>query len=136
MKKSAEELKVICKMYGRPYSNKRKDEVVNQIHKGPADEGVTETERMLKRTHMSPLPDKDRSAHKLGSLNEDNVRGAVKTLINEQYEGLEYKDSWETGFFLSKSYRWLGASLDGMIVMERDIKFTRRVDGGSLFSQE
>jgi len=114
-KESNTTLQGICKSYGRPYSGK-KDDLVRQIHKGPADEGITEQERMLKYTLMAPLPDKDRAAHKLGSLNEDNVRSVIDNLIHDEYDDYIYSDSWETGFFLNKKYKWFGASLDGWLI--------------------
>merc|ERR1712157_304136 len=99
-KESNTTLQGICKSYGRPYSGE-KDDLVREIHKGPADEGITEQERMLKYTLISPLPDTDRAAHRLGSLNEDNVRGVIGNLIHDEYDGFQFVDLWETGFFLS-----------------------------------
>ena len=113
-KETNDALKKICKSYGRPSSG-RKDELIKQIHKGPADEGITEQERMLKHTLMVPLPDKDRAAHKLGSLNEENVRGVICNLIDDEYEGCTYRDSWETGFMLNMCHEWFGVSLDGWV---------------------
>ena len=120
-KENNDTLRGICKSYGCPSSG-IKDELIEQIHKGPADEGITEQERMLKHTLIAPLPEKDRAAHKLGSLNEDNVRGVVSNLIDDKYCGYKYKDSWETGFLTNKAHKWLGASLDGWIVMKQYAK--------------
>ena len=75
---------------------------------------------MLKHTLIAPLPDKDRAAHKLRSLNEDNVRSVIDNLIEDEYDGYKYIDSWETGFFLNKGYKWFGASLDGWLKMRRE----------------
>ena len=117
-----EKLQNICKEYGRPYSGKKKADLIKEVHKGPADEGITEQERMLKYTLILPLPDTDRAAHRLGSLNEDNVCGVIGNLIHDEYDSFQFVDLWETGFFLSIDNKWLGASLDGWLVMKRIIE--------------
>jgi hypothetical protein len=44
-----EQLKTICKKYGRPYSNKRKDQLIETIRQGPKEDlSITEAEKIIK----------------------------------------------------------------------------------------
>ena len=126
--KSADDLKrmtnaqltEICKSYKRPYSNKNKEQLVLEIQKGPLlEEGPKPFEQMLKKMFMAPLADKDRSAHKLGSLNEANVRSFLSTLLRTY--GCFFIKLWEFGLICQKEQPWLATSLDGWAVCERTI---------------
>ena len=48
---------------------------------------MTEFEKVIKYSLLSPLKDKDRAAHKLGSLNEAKVR----TVMNAVVDGIGYE---------------------------------------------
>ena len=68
---SKEQSKSLCKSYGRPFSNKKKDKLVETVLLGPViNQSITEIE-FLKYSFLQPLPQEDRSAHKLGSSNEE-----------------------------------------------------------------
>lgn len=111
-KESAEKLKEIAKSYGHPIS-RNKDELADLIRTGPKpDLTMTETEKVLKCSFLAPLQNKDATAHKLGSLNEPNVRGAMKGIFNGL--NLELMDLFEPGFVVDKSNKWAGTSLDGL----------------------
>ena len=74
---------------------------------------MTEQEKFIKKTFLSPLKDKDRSAWKLGSLNEGNVRGITKAVA----KGVDcvLVDMWECGLLRNKSSPWLATSRDGWL---------------------
>ena len=111
-KESAETLKGIAKSYGHPTS-KNKDELADLIRTGPKpDLTMTETEKVLKCSFLAPLQNKDATAHKLGSLNERNVRRAMKGVFNGL--NLELESLYEPGFVVDKSNKWAGTSLDGL----------------------
>ena len=111
-KESAEKLKEIAKSYGHPTS-KNKDELADLIRTGPKpDLTMTETEKVLKCSFLAPLQNKDATAHKLGSLNEPNVRGVMKGIFNGL--DLELESLFEPGFVVNKSNKWAGTSLDGL----------------------
>ena len=64
---SNDQLKLICKSYGRPFSNKNKDKLVETVQLGPVmNQTITEVEKILKYSFPQPLPQDERSAHKLG----------------------------------------------------------------------
>jgi hypothetical protein len=82
-KLTVDKLKDICKHYQQTYYNKRKAELIEQVKKGPkVAEDMTEEERFLKKTLLAPLADKDRSAWRLGSLNEDKVRSVISAIVS------------------------------------------------------
>jgi hypothetical protein len=83
-KLSNEELKNICKSYGRTFSNKKKEELVDTVKEGPVvSQSITEVEKIIKYSFLQPLSQEDRSAHKLGSLNEEKVRTAIKAIVEK-----------------------------------------------------
>ena len=109
-----EKLIEICKKFKQPYSGRTKPELIKQIQKGPLEvDEMTEQEMFLKKTFLVPLADKDKSAWKLGSLNEDNVRRVMKAVVKGV--GGELEDMWESGLLRNKSHHWLATSLDGWL---------------------
>jgi hypothetical protein len=93
---SNEELKKICKSYGRTFSNKKKEELVETVKLGPANsQSMTEVEKILKYSFLQPLSAEVRSAHKLGSLNEEKVRSTIKAIVEKL--GWELVDMFECG---------------------------------------
>ncbi len=67
-----EQLKTICESYGRSFSNKNKEKLNKTVLQGPlVSHSITEAEKILKYSFLQPLPQEDRSSHKLGSLNEE-----------------------------------------------------------------
>ena len=71
-----EQLKAICKHYNHTIGNKRKAELIAAVRGGPKRlEVMTEQERFIKKTFLEPLPEKDRSAWRLGSKNEKKSKG-------------------------------------------------------------
>jgi hypothetical protein len=63
----------VAKSYGRPSSGTRQV-LAERIKMGPLKKIVpTPVEKMLKHTFMLPLKDKEKTPHKIGSLNEDKV---------------------------------------------------------------
>ena len=73
----------ICKHFKRPYSNKNMGQLIKEIQKGPLEVAtMTEQERFIKKTFLAPLSDhKERSAWKLGSLNEEKVRSRLDAVV-------------------------------------------------------
>ena len=63
---------------------------------------------------MAPLSDKDRSAHKLGNLNERNVRNVLHAILLQYNYKLIHL--WECGLLIQNEKPWLATSLDGWIV--------------------
>ena len=80
-KLSNAELINICKEYGRPHSGRNKAALVEAVQLGPKEAAMTEFEKVIKHTLLAPLKDKDRAAHKLGSLNEDDVRSVINSIV-------------------------------------------------------
>ena len=63
---SNEQLKTICKSYGRPFSNKNKEKLIETAFMGPlVSQSITKVEKILKYSFLQPLSQQDRSAHKL-----------------------------------------------------------------------
>ena len=113
---SNDQLKAICKSYGRPFSNKNKDKLVDTVLLGPMEnQSITEIEKILKYSFLQPLPQDERSAHRLGSLNEDKVRSVLPSIVKKL--GWELLDSFECGLLRNKMREYLATSLDGWIVM-------------------
>ena len=105
-----------CKSYGRPFSNKNKDKLVDTVLLGPVEsQSITEVEKILKYSFLQPLSQDDRSAHRLGSLNEDKVRSSLPSIVKKL--GWELLDSFECGLLRNKMREYLATSLDGWIVM-------------------
>jgi hypothetical protein len=114
---SNEQLKTICKSYGRPFSNKNKDKLVDTVLLGPVEsQSITEVEKILKYSFLQPLSQDDRSAHRLGSLNEDKVRSSLPSIVKKL--GWELLDSFECGLLRNKMREYLAISFDGWIVMQ------------------
>ena len=105
----------ICKQFKRPYSNKNMDKLIEQIQLGPVEVAkMTEQEMFIKKTFLAPLSDsKERTAWKLGSMNEDNVRGVVSGVVKGV--GGELEDVWECGLLRSKSHQYIATSLDAWL---------------------
>ena len=78
---------------------------------------MTERERFIKHMFLSPLQDEDRSVHKLGSLNEDNVR----SVMQKEFNGVGYNldAMWECGLLCNKTNTYLATSLDGWLRMSK-----------------
>ena len=80
---------------------------------------MTEFEKVMKYTLLAPLKDKDKSAHKLGSLNEENVRGVIGAVLKGV--GWDLVDIFECGFLCNKEEKWLGTSLDGWLLVKKPL---------------
>jgi len=112
-----EQLKTICKKYGRPYSNKRKDQLIETIRQGPKEDlSITEAEKIIKYSFLQPLSQEDRSAHKLGNLNEDKVRTVLGSVMSKL--GWKLVDSFECGLIRNKMNEFLATSLDGWLIIQ------------------
>ena len=73
----------VTKSYGRPYSG-TKQVLAERIKMGPVVWlELTAVEKMLKHTFMKPLSDKEKTPHKIGSLNEAKVRNAIESILLE-----------------------------------------------------
>ena len=83
---------------------------------GPKDDlSITKSEKIIKYSFLQPLSQDDRSAHKLGSLNEDkvhSVRGSVMSKL-----GWKLVDSFECGLLRNKMNEFLATSLDGWLII-------------------
>jgi hypothetical protein len=71
-------------------------------------------EKLLQATFLPPLKDKDKTPHKIGSLNEQSVRNSLGTLLAEF--GCEIICLWECGLISRVDKLWLATSLDGWLV--------------------
>ena len=80
------------------------------------------------QTFLAPLANKEKSAWKLGSLNEDNVRGVMSAVVKGV--GGELEDLWESGLLRNKTNDWLATSLDGRARMKMKAS-DARVDDSS-----
>jgi hypothetical protein len=113
---SNDQLKAICKSYGRPFSNKNKEKLAETVQMGPQlSQSITEVEKIIKYSFLQPLGQEDRSAHKLGSLNEEKVRSVLHAIVAKV--GWELVDSFECGLLRNKMREYIATSLDGWIVM-------------------
>ena len=57
---SNEQLKTICKSYGRPFSNKNKEKLIETVLLGPlVSQSIAEVEKILKYSFLQPLPQED-----------------------------------------------------------------------------
>jgi hypothetical protein len=111
---SQRELSEIAKSYGRPYTG-TKPKLVLAIQQGPMETPVfSMEEKMLQATFLPPLKDKDKTPHKIGSLNEQSVRNSLGTLLAEF--GCEIICLWECGLISQVGNSWLATSLDGWLV--------------------
>jgi hypothetical protein len=107
-------LSEIAKSYGRPYSGS-KPKLRLAIQEGPMETAVlTGMERMLQAAFLPPLKDKERTPHKVGSLNEPRVRNSIGTLLGNF--NCEIVDIWECGLISQVENLWLATSLDGWLV--------------------
>ena len=135
---SNDELKTIYKSYGRPFSNKNKEKLVETVLLGPlVSHSITEVEKILKYSFLQPLPQEYRSAHKLGSLNEERVCSVLGSIV--QKLGWELIDAFECGLLCNKMREYLATPLDGWIVMwynkyNADKQFQHRDSKGSAMS--
>jgi hypothetical protein len=75
---------------------------------------LTGVEMMLQATFLPPLKDKERTPHKVGTLNEARVRNSIGTLL-ENFE-CAIVDIWECGLISQVERLWLATSLDGWLV--------------------
>ena len=117
---SNEELKMICKSYGRTFSNKKKDELIKTVKEGPVNsQSITEMEKIIKYSFLQPLPQDDRSAHRFGSLNEERVRSAISSIVS--HLGWQLVDMFECGLLRNKLKEYLATSLDGWLVIRYDV---------------
>lgn len=113
-----EQLKTICKSYGRLFSNKNKEKFNKMVLQGPLvslSHSITEAEEILKYSFLQPLPQEDRSSLKLGSLNEEQVHSVLHSIVEKL--GWELVDVYQCGLLPSKMKEYLATSLDGWIVM-------------------
>ena len=118
-KLSNDQLKQICKSYGRTYSNKKKEELVDTVLMGPVmTQTITEVEKILKYSFLQPLPQEDRSAHRLGSLNEERVCSSIKAIVSKL--GWSVVDMFECGLLRNKMREYMATSLDGWLVIKYD----------------
>ena len=63
---SNDQLNVIFKSYGRPFSNKNKEKLVKTVLQGPMiGQSITEVEKILKYSFLQPLSQEDCSTHNL-----------------------------------------------------------------------
>ena len=82
------------------------------------DEPPTELERVIKSMLVPPLRSKDRTPHKLGSLNEANVRQVLSSVAQEL--GHDLVDCWEAGLLRCDMDRFLATSLDGFLTLREN----------------
>ncbi|KAL7532343.1 hypothetical protein ACHAWF_004103, partial [Thalassiosira exigua] len=95
-----------------------KAQLIVLVQEGPSSyKTFVEQGKVIKNTLLAPLSDKDCSAYKLKSLNEANVRSVTNAVVSGV--GSVLRDMWECCFLASKTHRWLGASLDGWLRIER-----------------
>jgi hypothetical protein len=107
-------LSAIAKSYGRPYSGS-KPKLCLAIQQGPVETVVlTDVERMLQATFLPPLKEKEKTPHKIGSLNEGRVRNSIGTLLTSF--DCELIKIWECGLISQVENLWLATSLDGWLV--------------------
>jgi hypothetical protein len=110
-KLTVDKLKDIRTHYQQTYSNMRKTELIEQVRKGLKEvEIITEVEQFPKKTFISPLADKDQSAWRLGSLDEDEVCSVMSAVVSEV--GGEFIDGWKYSLLRNKDDLWLATSLD------------------------
>ena len=109
-------LQEVCKTYNRPYSNKRVTELISEIRKGPKESPkLSVFEKYLKRCHLAPLSDRDKTPHKIGSLNEKNVRSVMAGIVHQL--GYALVEMYEVGMVLKSEAEWAGTNVDGLIHM-------------------
>ena len=83
---------------------------------GPTEDlSITDSEKILRLSLLKPLKDKDRSAHKVRSLNKNMVWSMLHSIA----DGLGYEliDSFECGLLWNKRNEYLVTSLDGWLVL-------------------
>jgi hypothetical protein len=115
-----EELKAICRSYGRTFSNKKKDQLIATVKLGPVmTQSITEVEKVLKYSFLQPLGPQERSAHKLGSLNEERVRSVISLIVSNLDWHLV--DAFECGLLRNKMREYLATSLDGWLVIKYNL---------------
>merc|ERR1711862_593730 len=105
------QLKEICKTYNHPVTGKRKHELIEMIMGGRREDNLhpTEMEKVLKKALLSPLRDKDRSAWKLGLLNEAKVVSVIKAVVKGV--GYELVHCWSVGLLRNKDNPFAATSL-------------------------
>merc|ERR1711862_397645 len=105
------QLKEICKTYNHPVTGKRKHELIEMIMGGRSEDNLhpTEMEKVLKKALLSPLRDKDRSAWKLGLLNEAKVVSVIKAVVKGV--GYELVHCWSVGLLRNKDNPFAATSL-------------------------
>jgi hypothetical protein len=114
MRMSRTELSNIAKSYGRPHSGS-KEKLAFQIQEGVKEQiELTTYEKLLKSTFVVPLSDKEKTPHKIGSLNEAKVRAALQEIM-KGYD-VTLRDCWECGLLSQDSQKFLATSLDGWLV--------------------
>ena len=114
------QLKEICKTYNHPVTGKRKHELIEMIMGGRSEDNLlpTEMEKVIKKALLSPLRDKDRSAWKLGLLNEAKVVSVIKAVVKGV--GYELVHCWSVGLLRNKDNSFAATSLDGWLIVKED----------------
>ncbi|EJK53517.1 hypothetical protein THAOC_27035, partial [Thalassiosira oceanica] len=92
------------------------------------NEPPTEVERVIRSMLVPPLRSKDRSAHKLGSLNEANVRQVMSAVCQEL--GHDLVDCWDAGLLRCDQDQFLATSLDGFLTMRANDDMLRAMPPG------
>jgi hypothetical protein len=104
----------IAKSCGRPHSGS-KEKLAFQIQEGVKEKIELITyEKLMKSTFLVPLLDKEKTPHKIGSLNEAKVRAALQEIM-KGYD-VTLRDCWECGLLSQNSQKFLATSLDGWLV--------------------
>ncbi|EJK70897.1 hypothetical protein THAOC_07709, partial [Thalassiosira oceanica] len=126
------ELRAICKRLRISCGKKKKDEIIAAILAGRNDdddnEPPTEVERVIRSMLVPPLRSKDRSAHKLGSLNEANVRQVMSAVRQEL--GHDLVDCWDAGLLRCDQDQFLATSLDGFLTLRANDDMLRAMPPG------
>jgi G:T-mismatch repair DNA endonuclease (very short patch repair protein) len=92
-------------------------------------QSVTELEKILKYSFLQPLSQEDRSAHKLGSLNEERVRSSIKAIVEKL--GWQLVDLFECSLLRNKLKEYLATSLDGWLVIRYESSNNEHVSDDS-----
>ena len=92
-------------------------------------ESPTETEHVIKSMLVPPLKNKGRAPHRLGLLNEANVRGVLSSVAQEL--GQDMVDCWDAGLLRSKTDKFLATSMDGFITLRENDEMLGSMSGPS-----
>ena len=87
---------------------------------GRSDDNLlpTEMEKVIKKSLLAPLRDQDRSAWKLGLLNEAKVVSVIKAVV--MGVGYELVHCWSVGLLRDEDNSFAATSLDGWLIVKED----------------